>query len=116
MYRTSIGIKDDDFKKIKEIADKKSLDISEYIRTLIRIGLKVEIAAETSPVVQPGQTNHHSETETQLKTLLTWGLESRYLIRYLIKTNLQETIEQRKLFLKEAKEKAALRIEELLDD
>lgn len=50
------------------------------------------------------------------KTLLTWELESRYLIRYLIKHGFYEAIEQRKSFLKEAKEKAALHIEEKFAD
>lgn len=112
MYRTSIGIKDADFKKIKANSEKKSVMMADYIRTLIQIGLKVEEASELN---MRDQSSPLDDPETHWKTLLTWQMESRYLMRYLIKNGFQEPIEQRNAFLKEAKEKAALRIQGLLD-
>lgn len=43
--------------------------------------------------------------------LLTWELELRYLVRYLIQNGFQHSLEQRNAFLTEAKKKAALQIE-----
>ena len=116
MHRTSIGIKDADFKKIQVNAEKKSLNTADYIRMLINIGLRVEEAAEKSLTDRSTQTDHASDPEARWKSLLACGLETRFLIRYLIKNGFQQAIEQRKLFLNEVKEKAALKAKELLDN
>lgn len=111
MQRTSIGIPDDDYKKIQAQAAKKSLSVAEYMRHLILLGLKVEDAAE----------NHSHDPSEDFaspglqKKLLTWGLESRYLIRYLIQNGFQHSLEKRNAFLMEAKEKAALRVQAWLN-
>lgn len=115
MYRTSISIKDVDFKKIKAHAEKKSLITADYIRTLINIGLKVEEATQTRLEPQEPSALKDNEDSAAWKNLLTWELESRYLIRYLIKNGFQETIEQRNAFLREAKEKANAKVEQLLE-
>lgn len=111
MQRTSIGLPDDDYKKIQAQADKKSLGVADYLRHLILLGLKVEEAAEN-------HSHGHSENSVSLdpqKKLLTWGLESRYLIRYLIQNGFQHSIEQRNACIIEAQEKAALRVEAWLN-
>ena len=75
------------------------------------MGLRVEQAM--SEAHQPTAAAMNLNTaECILKTLLTWELESRYLMRYLIKNDHSESSQQRNAFLKEAKEKAALRIDE----
>lgn len=115
MQRTSIGIPDDDYQKILAQAAQKSLAVADYLRHLILLGLKVEAAAE----------NHSSDSETENaasldraqqnqknhKKLLCWGLESRYLIRYLIQNGYQQSLEQRNTFLAAAKQKAELQVD-----
>lgn len=112
MQRTSIGIPEDDYKKIQAQAAQKSIPVADYLRHLIQLGLKVEEAAEN-------HSQGHSEEATSLdwsqEKLLTWGLELRYLLRYLIQNGFQHSIEQRNAFLTEAKEKAVLRIETWLN-
>ncbi|MBS0351687.1 MAG: hypothetical protein JSR33_10985, partial [Proteobacteria bacterium] len=46
--------------------------------------------------------------------LLTWALESRYLIRYLIMRSFQESVEQRNAFTVEAKQKASDRVDQFI--
>ncbi len=116
MHRTSIGIKDADFKKIQANAEKKSLNTADYIRMLVNIGLKVEEAAEKSLADRPTQTDHPQDTEALWKSLLACGLETRFLIRHLIKQGFPETIEQRQLFLDDTKETALIKAEELLNN
>jgi hypothetical protein len=116
MHRTSIGIKDADFKKIQANAEKKSLNTADYIRMLVSIGLKVEEAAEKSLADQPTQADHTNDPETLWKSLLACGLETRFLIRHLIKQGFPETIEQRQLFLDDTKETALIKAEELLNN
>ncbi len=114
MHRTSIGIKDADFKKIQANAEKKSLNTADYIRLLVNIGLKVEEAAEKSLADRPTPTDYSQDTEALWKSLLACGLETRFLIRHLIKQGFPETIEQRQLFLDDTKETALIKAEELL--
>ena len=47
--------------------------------------------------------------------MLIWGLESRYLIRYIVDKLPKETAEQHKNYMEKAKKQAELRIEELLN-
>jgi hypothetical protein len=116
MHRTSIGIKDADFKKIQANAEKKSLNTADYIRLLVNIGLKVEEAAEKSLADRPTPADHPQDTEALWKSLLACGLETRFLIRHLIKQGFPETIEQRQLFLDDTKETALIKAEELLNN
>lgn len=111
MPRLTINLTDEQFNKIKTYAENKSMSLSHYSRTLLNIGLRVEQAVNEA---QPSQANIMglNISEYPWKTLLTWALESRYLMRYLVAECHYETGEQRKYFLKEAKEKAGLRITE----
>lgn len=116
MHRTSIGIKDADFKKIQANAEKKSLNTADYIRMLVNIGLKVEEAAEKSLPDRSTPSDYPQDTEALWKSLLACGLETRFLIRHLIKQGFPETIEQRQLFLDDTKETALIKAEELLNN
>jgi hypothetical protein len=85
--------------------------VADYIRHLIQLGLKVEEAAEN-------HSNGHSKQSAALdpqKKLLTWELESRYLIRYLIQNGFERSLDERNAFLKEAKQKATARVEAWLN-
>ena len=110
MKRSSINISEDDYKKIQAQAEKKSIALADYIRHLIQLGLKVEEAAEHHA---SGHSNYSASLEPQ-KKLLTWELESRYLIRYLIQNGFERSLDERNAFLKEAKQKAISRVEALL--
>lgn len=112
MQRTSIGIPDDDYKKIQAQAAKKSLPVADYIRHLILLGLKVEEAAENH---SQGHSEEAASLDRSQKKLLTWGLESRYLIRYFIQNGFEQSLEQRNAFLMEAKKKAEWRVEDWLN-
>ncbi len=83
---------------------------------LVNIGLKVEEAAEKSLADRPTQADNASDPEALWKNLLACGLETRFLIRHLIKQGFPETIEQRQLFLDDTKEKALIKAEELLNN
>jgi hypothetical protein len=111
MQRTSIGLPDDDYKKIQALAEEKSIPVADYIRHLIHLGLKVEEAAKNH---SQGHSEDSASPDPQ-KKLLTWGLESRYLLRYLIQNGFQHSIEQRNAILTEAAEKAASRVEAWLN-
>ncbi len=115
MYRTSIGIKDADFSTIKAYAAKKSFLLADYIRHLITIGLKVETAAENQFQGTSPSNLDPLNPDPFFKNRMICELESRYLIRYLIKHGFQESMEQRAAFLKEAKQKASVTVEQLLE-
>ena len=111
MKRSSINISNDDYKKIQAQAKKKSLVPADYIRHLIQLGLKVEEAAENHST---GHSKQSASLDPQ-KKLLTWELESRYLIRYLIQNGFERSLDERNAFLKEAQQKASSRIEAWLN-
>ncbi len=102
MARITISLPDEDLEYIEKHAQKKALSASEYARTLIKLCLTIEKSlGATDPV------NHFSDLEQQKflwKTMLTWELETRYLVRHLVDEGLLET----------AKIKAQERVEELL--
>lgn len=111
MPRLTISLTDEQFNKIKILAKNKSMSLSYYGSSLLDIGLRVEQAVlETQK--HPTTPIDLNTSECIWKTLLTWELESRYLMRYLIKNGHYESTEQRNAFLREAKEKAAIRIDE----
>jgi hypothetical protein len=111
MKRSSINLSNEDYKKIQAQAEKKSIALADYIRHLIQLGLKVEEAAEHH---SNGHSNHSASLDPQ-KKLLTWELESRYLIRYLIQNGFERSRSERNAFLKEAKQKATSRVEAWLN-
>ena len=98
MYRTSIGIKDVDFSTIKTYAAKKSFLLADYIRHLITIGLKV--AAENQLQGTSSSTMDPLNPDPFLKSRMICELESRYLIRYLMKHGFQESMEAEGCFFK----------------
>lgn len=115
MNRLTINLTDEQFQKIKTYAENKSMSLSYYGRTLLDIGLRVEKAVTENNTEKP-HTIHFDASQKIWKKLLTWEAEAIFMMRYLIKSEFQETLEQRKSFLKEAQERAALRAEELLND
>lgn len=123
MHRITIRLNEEDFKKIQRYASrKKNLFLSEYMRSLIQTGLQVEEATEKTQstmdahtITSPDSTKVLDEHQHLWKNMLIWGLESRYLIRYIVDKLPKETAEQHKNYMDKAKKKAELRIAELLN-
>lgn len=112
MARITISLPDEDLEYIENHAQKKALSASEYARTLIRLGLTIEKdSGATDPL------NHTLDLEQQKflwKTLLTWELETRYLVRHLVEEGTQKNAGQQEELLETAKIKAQERVAELL--
>ena len=109
MPRLTISLTDEQLKKIKSLSENKSMSLSYCGSTLLDIGLRVEQAV-TETQKHPTAPIDLNTSEDILGKLLTWELESIYLMRYLIKSGQYESLEQRNAFLKDAKAKAALHI------
>ena len=99
--------------KLRQNAKKKDLSISQYIRELVEIGLQVEEAA-TKNLTQ----NSNSETQSSPLDLwensLTWELESRYLLRFLVEQASLDDKLKAKYILDTAKTKAEAFVKGLL--
>lgn len=112
MARITITLPDEDLESIENYAQKKALSAAEYARTLIKLGLTVEKNLGTTDPL-----NHALDIEQQKflwKTLLTWELETRYLVRHLVEERNQKNPEQQERLLETAKIKAQERVAELL--
>lgn len=112
MRRITISLLEEDLKYIEKCAQKKSLSAAEYIRTLTKLGLTVEQNSGMIDIL-----NSALELEQQKlfwKTLLTWELEIRYLVRHLVEEGIQKNSGQQNGLLETAKIKAQERVAELL--
>ena len=101
MARLTINLTDAQFEKIKTLAEQRSMTLSHCSTHLIDLGLRVEDASRQPKVSAEGaltSSPHIQQTNRQWQKLLTWALESRYLIRYLITRSSQESVEQRRCF------------------
>jgi hypothetical protein len=102
-----------DFEKIEQLAQKKALDMAEIIRMLVHIGLTVEEAATDNSA---DGHDHISPQEQKFlwKTMLTWELESRYLLRHLVDNLIQGQAENRTALMEESKHQAEVYVNQLL--
>ena len=83
MPRLTISLTDEQLKKIKSLSENKSMSLSYCGSTLLDIGLRVEQAV-TETQKRPTAPIDLNTSEDILGKLLTWELESIYLMRYLI--------------------------------
>ena len=119
MARLTITLAETQLEKIKTLAEQKSMTLSHCSPHLIDIGLRVEDASRQPRALADdtlASSSHTPLPNKQWQKLLTWTLESRYLIRYLIMHSLQQSVEQRQAFVVEAKQKASTRIEKFIQD
>jgi hypothetical protein len=118
MARLTITLADTQLEKIKTLAEQGSMTLSHCSTHLIDLGLRVEDASRQPKALADdvlASSPHIPPPNKQWQKLLTWTLESRYLIRYLIMYSLQQSVEQRQAFVVEAKQKASTRIEKFIN-
>lgn len=119
MARLTITLAETQLEKIKALAAQRSITLSHCSTHLIDLGLRVENASRQPKASTEGalaSSPHIQPPNRQWQKLLTWALESRYLMRYLIMRSFQEPVEQRNAFTKEAKQKASDRVEQFIKD
>lgn len=112
MRRITLSLPVKDLEYIEKLSQQKALSTSEYARMLIRLGLNVEKNVDSK-----NKTHLPLNLEQQKflwQTLLSWELETRYLIRHLIEENMQQDSGKQDSLLETAKIKAQERVEELL--
>lgn len=120
MQPLTIRLQEEELEKIKQLANHKKIPfLSEYIRSLIQIGLQVEEATEQFAPNSNSQNISNtdllqSNDESLWEKMLIWELESRYLIRYLVDRLPEETDGQHRSFIKKAHEKAESHVAQLL--
>ena len=89
MHRIAISLPAADLNEIEKISQQKALSVSEYARMLIHIGL----ATEKSMVNNVDFSNPFLNRNQPLllwKTLLSWELETRFLVRHLAEEWIQK--------------------------
>jgi hypothetical protein len=119
MARITITLAETQLEKIKTLAEQRSITLSHCSTHLIDLGLHVEDASRQPKALVEGtltSSPHIQQPNKQWQKLLTWSLESRYLIRYLIMRSSQESVKQRNAFTVEAKQKASDRVIQFIKD
>lgn len=113
LRRIAVSLPAADLAEIKKRSEQKALSVSEYARTLIRTGLLTEknTAIDTGCGHPPFNQNQPS---LLWKTLLSWELETRFLVRHLAEEWIQKNSPEQQRLLETAKLKAQERVEELL--
>ena len=115
MRRITFRLSQSDFEKVEQLAQQKALDIAEIIRMLVHIGLTVEEAAADNADKDGGPMNWQ-EQQFLWKTILTWGLESRYLLRHLVDNLIQGHTNNRAALMEESKQQAEAYVSKLFND
>lgn len=112
MPRITLTLPDEDLKYIEKYAQQKALSASEYTRMLIRLGITTEKNSGLPDFKKPplDLENQHF----LWKILLTWELETRYLVRHLVEEKIQNNFGQPAELLEMAKIKAQEKVKELL--
>lgn len=113
MRRIAISLPTADLEEIKKLSQLKALSVSEYARMLIRTGLLTEKNMATH--MDYGNLPLNQDQQSLLwKTLLSWELETRFLVRHLAEEWIQKNSPEHRTLLATAKAKAQTRVEELL--
>lgn len=113
MRRIAISLPAADLDELEKLSQQKALSVSEFARMLIHMGLLTERNTATD-------TNYNnpplSRDQPSLlwKTLLSWELETRFLVRHLTEEWIQKNSPEHRTLLETAKAKAQARVEELL--
>lgn len=113
MRRIAISLPAEDLEEIEKLSQQKALSVSEYARMLIHTGLIAEknMATHTHDGNPPLGRDQPS---LLWKTLLSWELETRFLVRHLTEEWIQKNSPEHRALLETAKAKAQERVEELL--
>jgi len=116
MPRISATLDTETFNKIKTNSKSKKKTVSEYIRELIEIGLKIEEIStqnEANNGVSKNEFDMDDMIKTILKISLRCGVESLSLIRCLVDGLLPEKSTE---YLSIAKQKSEIYVEGLLKE
>lgn len=106
MPRITLSIPDTLLAKLRHQATEQEISLAQHVRSLVEFG--VDQVASTAHTATPANTRE------LWKNSLAWNLESRYLLRYLVDHLLQDNTDKHALALNFAKEKAAVKVDELL--
>lgn len=113
LQRIAVSLTAADLAEIKKRSQQKALSVSEYARMLIHIGL----ATEKNMVNNVDFSNpslSRNQPWSLWKTMLSWELETRFLVRHLTEEWIQKNSPENQALLDAAKVKAQARVEELL--
>lgn len=116
MKRITVTFYDEINVQLEERAQKNGLDsVSQCVRELVELGLRVEAAAEKSVVENEENETKKllDELKSHMKNNLTWALETRLLTRFLVENNNTDSRESRTEILQKYKASAADYIEGL---
>lgn len=116
MKRITVTIYDEINEKLEARTKKNGLEsVSQCVRELVELGLRIEAAAEKS-----GEQNDENdlkkslgELKNYLKSNLTWALETRLLARFLVEKHPGEMVEDKSEILQKYKASASHFVEGL---
>lgn len=111
MKQLCIRFDEKTFDDLSDNAQKKALTLSEYVRRLVEIGLRVEMVASKNS----GKTSE-DETKELWQKELSWTLETRFLIRFLVEKLLTSDDKSNMQFMKEARIKAENYVSGMLNE
>jgi len=115
--RPTITFADEIYAKLERRMSEKGLkSISECVRELVELGLRIEESAakNTEKEEDIDLLSQLLELKNLLKNNLIWSLESRLLARLLVENNSADTKENKIAILEQYKNKAQNYVEELL--
>jgi hypothetical protein len=119
MIRISITFYDEVHEKLKDGANKKNVSLAQHIRELVEIGSRVEESAAKKQDGDAGELNkidNLNELKSLWKNSLSWGLETRYLIRYLVENMSEKNKDVIADILKKSTDKADSFVSALLHE
>jgi len=116
MQRVTISFPEETLRALEKNAANRGLSLAHYLRELVEQGLRLEgaegqLTTPISPVVSEKLSAEGDVDFCQLP--LEWALESRYLLRYLVDSLVQQSAEKRAAVLRTAAEKAQKFVTEL---
>ena len=106
------------FKKLNDRASNKDILLAKYARELIELGLKIEEATELNQQSdgENGLENLSEDLKNLLQTLMTWGLETKFLVQFLVENKIGTGADKSLDFMDQAKEKAKSYVKKLIVD
>ncbi len=117
MRRPTITFTDEMYEKLENrMRENRLKSISECVRELVDLGLRIEESASKSTEKEDeiDLLTAVLELKNLLKNNLSWSLESRLLTRFLVETNPADTQENKISILEQCKNKAQNHVDELV--
>lgn len=115
MEKISIKIDDDLLSKMKDrMAKKGSQNLSQCARELIELALRIEEMAGQAEDENTDAKDISPVLLELLKTHLTWSLETRFLMQFLLKNSREMDAENATSFMATAREKASEAVQALM--